>query len=234
VYEISKLEGKLMQGMKLSISREIGTEFSKWVVWLAHCNGEYVLHLWKPTSGELKSIVLDQSISVDNDHDDKLITLSYHLNNERQRCVVDCEDSELMSELSRILVTAARQEISISTAPSSSKVGHIHTPHGADETKSSVRKSSSDGDISDESEEKQRKRVALGSISLRPMNVSRGRGGGRKINTLTNRHSAPNLSTPRGHDDEHDEDQTNSSSVRMSTISGVFGVLGEDENDVQT
>lgn len=226
---MSELEKKFMLGLKLSISRNVQTDFEKWIVYLAFFEC-FTLHMWKPSSGELRHIHLVPELKITKDDDENLIHV--HAVNEdgsHSPYVIQCASGAETTELFDFLIRAqiydpAESAVEEIISTSEGEIEEKSESRYVEETTSRETVSSRHNDgmeMTAEEFEKYQKRQALGSLSRRvpswkgvPGGSSRGKNSGDKLDS----HPPPSRVF-----------QEKQSSV--ARLSNVFDNVDDDDND---
>jgi hypothetical protein len=219
---LSEWEKKFMAGLKLSISRSVQTDFEKWIVYLAYCDC-FSLHMWKPTSGELRHIHLVPDLKISKDCDENTITV--HAINEDDTSyqhIIQCNYGSETTGLYDFLI-CARNYDSAATVGDSVRVSlnqsetSEHSARPVEQVKTSLSKGaisssrlSEGSEMTPEELEKYQKRQALGSLSRRMPSWMGATGTSRKSNG----------------DFPSPEKQSS-----MSRLSNVFGNVQDDDED---
>jgi hypothetical protein len=242
---LSELEKKLLLGLKLVLSDDIGLETEQWIVWLAYQNG-FVLHMWKPITGELKHMNM-KNASVLPDFEG--VTVKYlRVTSPESSFVVVNDGYPFMDELCQLIEAAVSPGMISPRLPrvtSPSDAGTQRQPPTPNSKEISIRESSlnnreteSSSPLSAEDLEKQRKRKAIGSVSMRRLSltgrtVKKSHGGADGTTAppspgSSNEQQVSQLDEPPAMPPANPEFVT-----RRSVMSSVFGSINEDEDSTK-
>ena len=252
---LTDMEKKLLLGLKISLTNEINQETSdQWIVWLAFKNNEFILHLWKPITGEMKQLILKKTqllpIFDENNHKIKLIQI---LDGEEMFYIFGEGGPSFMSELCELLEIAATgvsskfffffllffllfSHLINTTLENRIKTNEIEIPRPQEFNKTKPKDEVSRESIGRDSEshltpediEKQRKRRAIGSVSMRRLSLTgRGNNATKKSNVVDH---SPRNSEPVLEDLPESPPPRPELVTRKSVMSSVFGSITENDD----
>jgi hypothetical protein len=252
---LSDLEKKLLLGLKLSISDDLETKSDQWIVWMAYREKAFVLHMWKPLTGEIKQINLTNSTMLP-DFDEtgtiKSLRVTYHELTKTQSFHIFNENFSYMDDLCQLLEVASLASPSKFLFPSSISpiamiepavnpkpvvpAEFIKTASKEDLLRdSSLTNRDSDPSLSAEDEEKLRKRKAIGSVSMRRLSMT-GRTlkktpSGGEGSPVSPREQGSMTSQSQFDDLPPPPTQKPELTTKKSVMSSVFGSITEDDSD---
>lgn len=255
---LSELEKKLLLGLKLFITEELGaTKGDQWIVWMAYHEKAFMLHMWKPLTGEIKQINLTNSTLLP-DFDESGVIKSLRVSSTKfQSFYILNENFPFMDDLCQLFETASLASPSKSLSsltplfilshlswamielaappPKLTPTEFIKTTSKEDLLRDSSltsRDSDSSVALSPEDIEKQRKRKAIGSVSMRRLSLT-----GRTMKKSSSSGEGPSTS-PREQETSSQVDdlppppaEKPEMCKKKSVMSSVFGSITEDDSD---
>jgi hypothetical protein len=251
---LTELEKKLLLGLKLSITDDPEMKSDQWIVWMAYHQKSFMLHMWKPLTGEIKQINLTKSTMLpdfDENGAIKSLRVSSHESTKFQTFYIVNENFSYMDDLCQLLETAAlaSPSKSLSSHPSFSHRLATTEPANPKPIPAEFIKTASKEDLLRESSlvsrdsdpstplsaedlEKQRKRKAIGSVSMRRLSMT-----GRTMKKSSSGGEGSPVS-PREQGTHSQVDDLPPSPIekleltkKKSVMSSVFGSITEDDGD---